>query len=181
MVGGKDDDSYEVENTGDVVVELAGEGFDAVFATKIASYTLSDNVEMLQFRDAIAHIGVGNDGVNWLFGNSGKDTLIGRGGNDHLDGAGGGDQLIGGTGDDGYIVRPGDSVLELANEGIDTIHTGISFYQLPDNVENLDMQGDVGFGNGADNGLSGNWVQLYGLGGNDTHALRHGRQPARWR
>ncbi len=167
MYGGAGNDRYKVDNIGDVVVELADEGGDGIFATT-ATYTLPDNVELLEFDNAIAHIGFGNNLENWLIGNLGKDTLFGLGGNDHLQGFGCGDQLVGGTGDDDYKIHAGDTVFELANEGIDTIHTNVSVYQLPENFENLETYGDVGFGNDADNILWGHGAELYGMKGNDT-------------
>ncbi len=47
LIGVLGNDTYGVDNVNDVVVEKAGEGIDRVVAT--VSYTLSDNVENLQF------------------------------------------------------------------------------------------------------------------------------------
>ena len=49
--------------------------------------------------------------------------------------------LTGGAGDDTYIVGTGDTVVEAANEGIDTVQSDVSF-TLGANVENLDAHGD---------------------------------------
>ncbi|WP_305729842.1 calcium-binding protein [Burkholderia ubonensis] len=49
MIGGKGNDTYYVDNVGDQVVELAGEGIDTV-QSKI-SYTLGDHVENLNLLD----------------------------------------------------------------------------------------------------------------------------------
>lgn len=49
MVGGKGNDTYYVDDVGDQVIELAGEGIDTV-QSKI-SYTLGDNVENLNLLD----------------------------------------------------------------------------------------------------------------------------------
>ena len=44
MVGGQGNDAYDVDNLGDVVIEDAGEGADAVFVS-VNGYTLAANVE----------------------------------------------------------------------------------------------------------------------------------------
>ncbi|MGQ4827407.1 hypothetical protein ACQ10I_14480, partial [Enterococcus faecalis] len=46
LIGGKGDDVYLVNDTHAVVIEQAGEGNDRIVST--VSYTLSDNVEILQ-------------------------------------------------------------------------------------------------------------------------------------
>ncbi|MFJ3054727.1 calcium-binding protein [Herbaspirillum sp. NPDC087042] len=50
MIGGKGDDSYYVDNSGDKVIEQADEGVDTVYAT--VSSTLSANVENLVLLDS---------------------------------------------------------------------------------------------------------------------------------
>ena len=56
-------------------------------------------------------------------------------GNDFLDGGAGADTLLGGKGDDTYLVdNASDVIIELANEGVDTVQSSVS-YTLADNVE----------------------------------------------
>ena len=116
----------------------------------------------------------GDEGSDTLYGDSGVDTLYGGEGNDLLDGGDGDDILNGGTGDDTYGVDSlGDQVVELANEGTDTIVASID-YTLGDNVENLQLAENAsainGTGNLLDNSISGNSLDnfLEGLDGNDT-------------
>jgi Ca2+-binding RTX toxin-like protein len=171
MVGGRHDDTYYVDNAGDVVIEKPDQGFDRVFVKTLASYTLGADVELLEFLQAGTHTGTGNALDNWLRGNFGQDTLYGLGGNDHFEGFSGGDTLIGGEGDDDYAVHPGDAVLELPGQGIDKVRTGLASYTLPDNVENLETYGDIGIGNALDNVIrkqDAGYAELYGLEGNDT-------------
>jgi Ca2+-binding RTX toxin-like protein len=106
MSGGLGDDRFFVEDAGDLVVELAGEGVDTVFST--LNYTLGDNVENLTLQGA-AVSGTGNDLNNSITGNAlnnlllggaGSDTLMGFGGDDSLDGGAGNDTLGGGAGND---------------------------------------------------------------------------------
>lgn len=100
----------------------------------------------------------GSGGVTF-FGGGGNDTLNGSAGADILDGGTDADIMAGGKGDDGYVVDDvGDTVTELAGEGIDTVRSSIS-YSLPANVENLFLTGTadlVGSGNALNNTLTGN-------------------------
>ncbi|KQY26650.1 peroxidase family protein [Rhizobium sp. Root482] len=108
-----------------------------------------------------------------LLGNSGDDMLFGNGGADILNGGAGIDLLVGGSGSDSYIVDDlGDTVVELANGGTDTIQTSLSSYTLDANVERLTYTGTgefTGAGNGLDNVITGGIGadSLYGDLGND--------------
>ena len=83
------DDTYIVDNAGDKVIELPGEGTDLVKAS--VSYTLSDNVENLLL--------TGNTDINGT-GNALANSLTGNDGNNVLDGDAGADTMAGGAGDD---------------------------------------------------------------------------------
>ncbi len=175
LAGGLGNDTYIVDNAGDVVVENAGEGIDTV-KTVLASYTLGANVENLIYTGSSAFAGTGNALDNVIIGGAGADTLTGGAGNDVLDGGAGADRLIGGTGDDIYIVdNASDVVVENAGEGTDTIKTNLASYSLASlaNVENLTYTGTSAFtgtGNASANvitGGSGNDI-LDGGAGADT-------------
>jgi Ca2+-binding RTX toxin-like protein len=148
------------------------------------------NIEHLRFVDKTidltsAGAGTGTSGNDILTGGSGDDVLRGLGGNDTLDGGTGNDTMTGGSGDDTYVVdSANDKVIELANDGTDTVLTALATYRLGANVENLtftysDTGAHRGIGNelnnvitggaGADTllGMDGNDV-LMGLGGADT-------------
>jgi hypothetical protein len=81
--------------------------------------------------------------------------------------------MSGGPGNDTYVVNAaGDTVTEIANEGTDTVQSGIT-YTLGANVENLTLTGSAdvnGTGNLLDNALTGNAGNnvLDGGAGNDT-------------
>ncbi|RZJ24330.1 MAG: calcium-binding protein, partial [Brevundimonas sp.] len=103
---------------------------------------------------------VGNEGGNILTGGLGADVLIGLDGDDVLDGgAGAANTLQGGRGDDRYVVSAaGDTLLELAGEGFDTVQTTLSVYRLRDNFEALEFTGAgafTGLGNASNNTISG--------------------------
>jgi Ca2+-binding RTX toxin-like protein len=89
MIGGLGDDTYIVDDPGDTVVELAGEGFDIVQSS--GSVYLSAHVERLELMGKANANGVGTDSVNYLTGNDGNNILTGKGGLDALEGGGGAD------------------------------------------------------------------------------------------
>lgn len=192
MIGGSGNDTYVVDNTGDVVIEQAGQGVDLVEAS--IDYTLSANVENLTLQgsadlsghgNALNNVITGNSGNNALYGEAGSDRLYGAAGNDLLDGGEDADIMYGGAGDDSYIVdNPLDVVVELVGAGTDTVYTSMS-YTLGDNIENLVLTGSNavnGTGNASSNQLQGNAAanildggigadMLVGGAGDDTYII----------
>jgi VCBS repeat-containing protein len=174
MQGGRGDDLYIVSAVGDSIYELAGEGHDTV-QTSLGSVKLSANVEDLTYTGSGNFFGQGNAGDNVIRGGSKRDTLMGWAGDDILiGGAGEADELHGGTGDDIYVITGGgDTIVEYAGEGFDTVQTTLSAYTLRLNVEALTYIGAgdfTGTGTVEDNvitGGAGNDV-LIGRGGNDV-------------
>ncbi|MEO1766759.1 putative Ig domain-containing protein [Thiobacter aerophilum] len=113
LYGGQGDDLYLVDDAGDSVIELTGEGHDSVLAT--ASFALPEFVEDLTLGGSANIDGTGNAGDNRIRGNAGNNTLAGAAGNDLLDGGAGNDMLYGGAGNDSYVFGRGyaqDLVLE---------------------------------------------------------------------
>jgi serralysin len=196
LIGGLGNDIYVVGVRGSSTIELAGEGTDEV-RTTFSIIALQANLENLTFTDNAVHAaGVGNILDNVITGGTRTDDLFGREGNDTLiGGSGAANTLLGQQGDDTYIVADaGDSVIELAGEGIDTVQTALSIYTLRDNVENLTYTGSGDFtgigasdanritgGSGADflSGLDGNDILIGGsdadllIGGNGTDQFRY--------
>ena len=153
--GGAGNDSYVVDNAGDVVTELAGEGTDTVSSS--VAYTLGANLENLTLTGSGAIAGTGNAVANVLKGNSGANTLTGLDGNDTLDGGAGADSLRGGNGDDTCVVdNAGDVVVEAAGAGTDLVKSSVTA-TLAANVELLTLTG-TGAINGTGNTLA-NWLQ----------------------
>lgn len=174
MKGGTGDDTYIVDNAGDVVVEYANEGYDTVRAS--VSYSLSENVEKLVL--------TGTASIN-ATGNALDNTLIGNSGSNVIDGGIGADTMIGGKGDDVYVVDSADDVIvEYAGEGIDTIRSSVT-RTFEDTVENLVLTGNASIdatgnamsniliGNSAANVLDGNTGAdaMSGGAGNDTYIV----------
>jgi len=171
MTGGAGDDIYVIDNAGDSITEISGEGIDLV--QSLISYTLGSNLENLTLTGSSGLTGTGNSFDNVLTGNSGANTLTGDAGNDIIDGGSGNDTMIGGLGNDIYFVNAsGDLVTENANEGIDTVNSSVAF-TLGAEIENLTLTGSSainGTGNALDNVLIGNTGAnaLNGGSGNDT-------------
>ncbi len=162
LIGGTGNDVYIVSTTTTVISEGTGEGIDSVESS--VTYTLSDHVENLALTGVAVIHATGNALDNTLTGNAAANTL---------NGMAGADTMIGGAGDDVYIVDDaGDIVVEILNQGNDTVQAGIS-YALSDHVENLTLTGTAdidGTGNALDNNIIGNGGVniLNGGEGNDT-------------
>lgn len=145
MIGGLGNDSYKVDDAGDVVTEALAGGTDTVTST--LDYTLGANIENLVLGGA-ARVGTGNTLANSITGTTGNDTL---------DGAAGADVLSGGLGDDLYFVdNAADSVVEGLGGGVDTVNTNVN-HTLAANVDNLVLTGAarVGTGNALANSITG--------------------------
>ena len=176
MYGGIGDDTYEVNATGDVTFENAGEGTDTVRST--IAWTLGTNLENLTLTGLSKVNGYGNAVDNVILGNIVANTLYGYDGNDYLDAGRGGDKMFGGAGNDTYVVNETtDVVTELANEGTDSVQSSIT-YTLGANLENLTLTGTSGLngtGNALDNIITGNLGSnvLTGGAGNDTYYIQN--------
>lgn len=160
-LGGLGNDTHIVDNAGDVVVELAGQGTDLVQSS--LTYILGGDVENLTLTGSLAINGTGNILANVLTGNSGANVL---------DGGAGADTMIGGGGNDTYYVDLAtDVVTEAANAGTDLVFSQVNL-TLAANVDNLTLLGTAttGTGNTLNNVITGNALAntLTGDAGNDT-------------
>ena len=178
MSGGDQDDSYIVDDSGDLTLEadnsLQG-GVDTVYT--YVNRTLDFGFENLNLMGYGSINGTGNENHNVINGNSAANTL---------DGGLGADTMNGGDQDDIYIVdNSGDVVFEYYNDalgGVDIVNASVSFGPLGYGIENLNLTGTANInGTGNDNnnvinGNSGNNKLLGGFGhdilnggdGNDT-------------
>lgn len=156
--GGPGDDIYFVNATGSSVFEAIDGGSNDHVRTTLIQYVLPLNIENLHGHSGFAEgstEALGRTSTEWLFGFFGQtlignfqnnliegdfhqDRLYGLDGNDTLNGEYDDDQLYGGRGDDRYLVLQGnDQVIENVNEGQDEVWSGVQWFILPDNVEDL--------------------------------------------
>jgi Ca2+-binding RTX toxin-like protein len=180
LVGGAGNDVYVVDVSTDVILELAGGGTDSVqtslthtLGAELENLTLTGSTVANGTGNASLNVIIGNAGANLLSGLAGNDTLDGAAGNDTLDGGIGADALTGGSGNDVFLVdNTGDTTLEIAAGGTDTVQSSVTF-TLATEVENLTLTGSAslnGTGNTVANVLTGNTGAnlLSGLAGDDT-------------
>ncbi len=156
--GGTGDDIYFVNHPGDVVIELAGEGFDTVNSS--VSWTLNAGSEV----EVLAAIDFEASDPLALTGNALVQTIVGNAGANVLNGGGGADTLQGQGGDDIYIVHSAAvTVIEGEGQGTDAIYASVS-YALDDaweveNLSTLDWNGTAAIdftGNSLANYIIGN-------------------------
>jgi Ca2+-binding RTX toxin-like protein len=170
MIGLAGDDSYTVNNLGDVVVEQPGEGHDEVFTT-LASYTLGANVETLRGAPGDDRTLTGNALDNLVAGNTGDDVLNGGAGNDTLVGGQGVDRLDGGAGLDLASYADAEAaVTAVVRDGVQ--NTGGGGRDGLVSIEGFigSAFGDRLTGSAGTNALSGGAGNdiLNGMGGDDT-------------
>ncbi len=134
LIGGLGDDYYYVQNVGDVISEITGEGIDRAFTTSNFNMdTNADQVEILTLLGTLSINGTGNaldntingnTGVNVIFGRGGEDTIYGNGGNDILYGEGETDTIFGDAGNDTILGGDGDDFTIEGNAGNDVLNGG---------------------------------------------------------
>ena len=182
MAGGAGDDVYFVDNIGDSVTELAGQGTDEV-RTTLASYALGANVERLTGTSASGQT---------LTGNGAANIVTGGAGNDRIDGGAGVDSLIGGTGNDSYFVdEAGDLVTEISGQGHDVVSASASYRlgagasvevltaRTPASTAAIDLAGNelpnAIYGSAGANVIDGGGGAdvMFGLAGDDQYYTDH--------
>jgi Ca2+-binding RTX toxin-like protein len=97
MVGNGGDDTYYVDNAGDSVVEVGGDGVDEVRTHVSWTLTAGSDVEILRpttYADMSAMNLTGNGSANSVWGNHGNNIINGAGGNDELTGLVGQDSFL---------------------------------------------------------------------------------------
>jgi Ca2+-binding RTX toxin-like protein len=155
MLGGPGNDTYFVDDAGDIVFEKPGEGTDSVFA--LVTYRLTANVVALVLQGSDNLDGTGNDLNNSLVGNAGANILDGGAGADFLTGNGGNDtfkffvgQANGDTINDfvGNGSAPGNS-LQFVGYGPGATFTNINTTQWQVNYNGGSAHEIITFANGA--------------------------------
>lgn len=115
-------DTYVVDNSHDLVYEVANAGTDTVDTAVSYKLLAGSAVETLQTADAAGTVALnltGNEFVNTLRGNAGVNKLDGGGGIDKMYGLGGNDVY--------FVDTTSDATYEAANQGTDTVLTSVSY------------------------------------------------------
>jgi trimeric autotransporter adhesin len=124
-------------------------------AQLVAAMATANALDGSGLNDSLA----GTTAADYLRGLAGDDLLEGGAGDDRLDGGAGVDTAIGGAGHDTYVVdHASDQVLELADQGTDTVLSSVA-WTLGEHVENLTLTGSGAIsatGNALANVLRGN-------------------------
>ena len=170
MIGSTSNDTYFVDNAGDVVEERLSTGWDTVDrVVSSVSFSLGVNLEELKLTGTAAVTGTGNAADNFLISssNTAANVLSGRAGNDT------------------YRIGLNDTVTEASGEGNDTVEIDGEPYGVLDgytfdlanfaNIENLKIHKGAWsrltlIGNDSDNTLFGaaNGGLVDGRAGNDV-------------
>ncbi|MFG6460092.1 calcium-binding protein [Roseateles sp. DXS20W] len=197
LYGGSGDDIYVFgpQSGSDLIVENAGSDRISVVGGVLPSsmqlysdggdLVLVINNSRTQLRVSQYFSGAANsqkiEAITFMDGTSWDQAYIGS----HVQGPGNVDTLVGGTGNDIFnIDNPGDTIVEGANQGVDTAVSSVSYF-LPANVENLTLTGVLalsGYGNDLTNMIVGNagdnqiksyggWDTLRGGGGDDYYDI----------
>lgn len=171
LVGGVGNDTFKINNVGDVVLEQPNHGKNTVVTS--VSYALPANVQNITGTGSGDLKLSGNDLNNIITGNAGHDTLVAGTGNATLIAGAGIATMVGGVGNDVFVINNvNDVILEQANHGKNLVRTSVS-YVLPANVQNITATGSADVtltGNDMNNvitGNAGNDVLIAGEG-NDT-------------
>ena len=117
MIGGAGDDSYQVDDIGDVVIEAAGEGLDSVQSE--ITFTLPDNVENLTLISTVQPYGGRIDQGIEGYGNGLDNRISGNSANNILGGSAGNDTLYGGSGADRFFFNTALNALTNVDEIMD--------------------------------------------------------------
>jgi VCBS repeat-containing protein len=186
LQGGVGNDTYVVDNGGDVVVEAIGAGRDVVYTS--ANYALAAGAEV----EVLSALSQSGTGALELIGNGFGQEIYGNAGANFLDGGGGADYLAGLGGNDTYVVDTSAVISEAASGGRDVAYARSDYtlaagaevevlsalsqaattpLQLIGNAFGQEIYGNAG-ANFLDGGGGADY--LAGLGGNDTYVVETG-------
>ncbi|BBL73323.1 beta strand repeat-containing protein [Methylomagnum ishizawai] len=185
MVGGAGNDTYTVNNTGDIINETANGGAGTDSVNSSVTFTLATGVEKLTLADSGGAInGTGNAAANTIVGNSLANILSDGG-------VGSPDSLDGQLGNDTYLVNNSGDIISDSG-GTDTVQS-TKTYDLSANATTvdkltlLDSGGAINAtGNSLANTITGNTAantlddggsnaadSMAGGAGNDTYVVHN--------
>jgi serralysin len=166
MTAGLGNDTYVIDDLGDVVSEALNAGVDTIESIFSTDLLLKANFENLTL--------LGNANLDAM-GTTGANKLVGNAGSNLIDGRGGADVMSGGGGNDVYIVDDVGDVVEergTSDLGDEVRSANIRFGALA-GIENYIYGGSLSWsflGTAADNRTSGGSAgdTLDGADGHDT-------------
>lgn len=169
LIGGAGNDTYVVDVTTDLVLEREAEGTDRI-QTTLSNFSLSENIEELQYLGSGLFTGYGNALNNVFFGSDRVDIFYGFDGDDRFQGSVGSDIFYGGSGFNSveYSSAKTAIIVDLTtNVNVGSFADGDLLFEVHQiSASNF---GDDLTGDGAANtffGRGGDDV-LRGMGGND--------------
>ena len=135
-------DTYYVDNVGDVVNEAAGGGNDQVLTSVSYTLTAGQEIESLSTTNS-----AGTGAIN-LTGNTFAQTITGNAGANSIDGGAGADTMRGLGGNDTYFVdNAGRLVNEAAGGGSDRVLTSVNYtLTAGQEIESLSTTNNAGTG-----------------------------------
>jgi Ca2+-binding RTX toxin-like protein len=157
MFGGSGDDTYRVDELGDIVSEesvaqgIDDGGSDTVESS--TSFTLGAFVEKLTLTGTNASNGVGNGLANIIKGNETSNVLSGMIGDDDLRGNGGDDTLVGGAGFDTLTGGAGADVFVLGGADVTSTDRIVDFSSSVDRIRVFSTNYGLAEGQGLISGL----------------------------
>jgi Ca2+-binding RTX toxin-like protein len=172
LFGGVGNDTYVVDNAGDVVDESTGSGADLVQSS--VSFNLGDgvhtvgDVENLTLTGRLANNGTGTGLGNSIVGNSGANVIEGKGGGDYLDGGAGLDTVSYASSAQGVMVWLNGATLTNAYGGDAQGDMIKSFENILGSAWADTLTGD-GLANVINGGAGGD--AMAGGAGNDTYLV----------
>ncbi len=178
MIGGTGSDLYHVDDAGDVITELAGEGYDTVNTT-LNTFFFEDyaNVDRVNFSGTGDFLAQGDSGNNRLHGFHGDDTfLLDAGGADIFSGGNGSDTFDASASVNGIILHLNDQSLNAGDIAGDFFASIENFYGSDTAADYMEAGAGRArfFGGGGDDVLIGGDTMDYLVGGANNDTLTGG-------
>ncbi len=147
LYGGKGDDTFVINETKDIIIELAGAdvyGYDTIQSGMI-SINLNNyaNVEHVALTGNSNLNATGTAANNWILGNSGNNIISGGAGNDRLSGGTGNDTMNGGLNNDVIIGGLGKDTLTGGGDSDTFVFDAVLGFGNIDSITDFSVVNDI--------------------------------------